>query len=121
MSWNILIADDEMESIVIIKEALSSIDANFIVAHNGREAIEAATANDLDLVIIDIAMPYLNGVEALKVIKMSEPNLPVAVITGIGIEEMKQEAVKAGASIVVDKPFVLSDLTDQLIRLLNIA
>jgi CheY-like chemotaxis protein len=112
MTFKILIADDEADARVIIKEAVSATlkDTDIVFAGNGNEAIEQCRAQDFDLVIIDLIMPFMNGIESLKVIHMSEPDLPIIVVTGTDDSEMKDEALKSGANLLLEKPLQLDEL-----------
>ena len=122
MTYQILIAEDEIESRVIVKEAIAEIDAGIevIAVENGSEAIEQATSKNFDLVIMDLRMPVMDGIEALKIIHMSEPDLPILVTTGIDDEETKTEALRGGANIILTKPLDLGEFCSSVRKLLGI-
>ena len=123
MTFKILIADDENESRHIIKEAVSAAlaDCDFVFAENGREALDKATSENLDLVIIDIIMPFMNGVESLKVIRMSEPDLPIIVVSGSAGNELKDEALKSGANLLFEKPIEISELATAIQKIFGVS
>jgi len=122
MTYQILIAEDEIEARVIVKEAIAEIDAGIevVAVENGSEAIEQATSKNFDLIIMDLRMPVMSGGEALKIIHMSEPDLPILVTTGVDDEETKTEALKGGANIILTKPLDLAEFTSSVKKLLGI-
>lgn len=100
----ILVCDDEegvRESLNLILER--DYDVSF--AANGIEAIEHVSKNVTDLLILDIKMPKMDGIETLKQIKKIKPKLKVIVATGYKSVETAAEAVKHGASDYIVKPF----------------
>jgi CheY-like chemotaxis protein len=122
MTYQILIAEDEITSRVILKEAIAEINAGIeiITVENGSDALEQATSKNFDLVIIDLIMPVMDGIEALKVIHMSEPDLPILVTTGVEDEELKKEALKGGANIILTKPLDIVEFTSSVRNLLGL-
>ena len=100
----ILIADDEegiRESFKLILE--DQYDLEF--ANNGVEALARLKTLTPDLVLLDIKMPKIHGLEILRQIKSDKPNLPVIIVTGYQSVETAQEAIKSGASDYIPKPF----------------
>ena len=120
MTYKVLVADDELEGRVMVKEAIAGEDCSVVVVADGREALEKATSEDFDLVIMDLIMPGMDGTEALRIIHMSEPDLPIIVVTGADTEEMRAEALRAGANLVITKPYELMDLVSAVRKLLGI-
>ena len=106
----ILIVDDEL----LIKECLFEVlkEKNFHVkiAESGVAALKIIKSNDLDLVITDIRMPDIDGIEILKCAKDRDSNLGVIVITACGSVESAVEAMKAGAFDYITKPFSVDEL-----------
>ncbi len=100
----ILICDDEEG----VRESLNLIlenDYNISFAVNGGEAIEHIKKNPVDLVILDIKMPKMDGLETLKQIKRTKPAIKVIIATGYKSVETATEATKLGASDYIVKPF----------------
>lgn len=80
----ILVADDEMSIRLLYSEELKEEGYEVYMASNGREALEMVEKIPLDLVILDIKMPEMDGIEALRQIKEKRPELPVILSTAYG-------------------------------------
>lgn len=100
----ILICDDEEG----IRESLNLIlekDYNIAFATNGEEALNYIKDNPTDLLILDIKMPKVNGLDALRDIKKEKPAIKVVITTGYQSAEIAEETIKFGASDYITKPF----------------
>lgn len=105
MSKRVLICDDE-EGLRESFKLILSDKYQLSFATNGLEALDMLEKNDVpDLVILDIKMPKLSGLEILKKIKAKQPKLPVIIVTGYQSVEMAQEALRSGAADYIPKPF----------------
>ncbi|WP_422485004.1 sigma-54-dependent transcriptional regulator [Gudongella sp. DL1XJH-153] len=109
MIRKILIADDEPNMIWALKKALSKEEYEIISADNGEEAVEGL-AEEPDLIIMDLKMPKMNGLEALRKIKEINPKIPVIMITAHGTTDTAVEAMKIGALDYISKPFDIDEL-----------
>jgi DNA-binding NtrC family response regulator len=108
----ILVVDDEAPIREILKKGLSQLGLYFVeVAQNGREAIEKIENNIFDLVLTDIRMPEMDGLELLKTIKGTWPDMMVILMTAYGSIETAVEAMKMGANDYVTKPIDLNELS----------
>lgn len=116
----ILIADDEKNMIWAINRALKKESYNIISASNGEKAVEKVKDEDPDLVLLDLRMPKMNGMEALKKIKNINKDLPVIMITAHGTIESAIEAMKIGALDYISKPFDIEELKIQIRKALDI-
>ena len=85
----ILVADDEMSIRLLYSEELREEGYEVFTASNGREALEVVEKEPLDLIILDIKMPEMNGIEVLRRIKEQHPNLPV--LLSSAYSEYKQD------------------------------
>ncbi len=100
----VLICDDEEGIRESFKLILSdSYDLKFAV--NGLEALELLKTLNPSVMLLDIKMPKLHGMEILKQVKKLKPSLPVLIVTGYQSVEMAQEAIKNGAADYIPKPF----------------
>jgi DNA-binding NarL/FixJ family response regulator len=115
MSHSILIADDSL----FIRKALCELFAaeeDFEIcgeAENGREAIAQAQALRPDLVLLDLSMPVMNGLEATPVLKRRMPEVPVIMFSGYSDSFTVNEALSAGASALISKSEPISVLLDK--------
>ena len=101
----ILIADDaafmRMRSATLLKE----LGHEVIEAENGQEAVDLFRAESPDAVLLDITMPVMDGLDALREIRKLDGDARVAMVTAMGQQQVIMEAIKAGAKDFVVKPF----------------
>jgi DNA-binding NtrC family response regulator len=110
----ILFVDDESRMLDLMTMNFSSI-YNILTAKNGLEALEVIHKNEVDLIVTDIKMPKMDGMELLKKVKSSF-DIPVIIVTAFGTIENAVEAVKSGAYDYVTKPINLQDLETKIKR-----
>lgn len=112
----ILVVEDEEFNRIYFEELLNQINCKVIVANNGVEAIEICQKNPkIDLVLMDIKMPLMNGYEATKEIKKIRPNLPIIAQTAFALLGDKKKSLDNGCDDYVAKPVK----KDVLIKLIN--
>lgn len=111
----LLIADDEKNVSLILQKELARRNYDVSVANDGRSAIEFAQKVDYDVVVMDMTMPQMDGLQALKVIKQAEPSPEIIMLTGNATLETAIDAMKAGAYDYLTKPCKIEEL-DVLIR-----
>ena len=104
----ILVADDEMSIRLLYSEELKEEGYEVYLAANGREALEIDEKIPLDLVILDIKMPEMDGIEALRQIKEKRPDLPVVLSTAYG--EYRQDFATWASDEYLVKSSDLEDL-----------
>ena len=107
---NILVIDDEESIRDSCRQTLSRAGNRVEVAEDGSKALAMFEAESFDLVILDLKMPGLNGMEVLKKIKANDPHAMVIVITGYATVESAVEAMKSGAYDFIPKPFTPESL-----------
>jgi DNA-binding NtrC family response regulator len=110
MKRKILIADDEPNMIWALKRALTKEGYEVLSVENGEEAVKTFEEQEPDLVILDLKMPKMDGMEALKAIKEINPKVPVMMITAHGTTKVAVEAMKIGALDYILKPFDIEEL-----------
>ena len=116
MSKRVLIVDDAVFMRMKLKDILEKNGYEVVAeAQNGIEAIEKYKAENPDLVTMDITMPELDGVAALKEIKKINPNAKVIMCSAMGQQSMVMDAIQAGAIDFIVKPFE----TDRVIKSLD--
>ncbi|HEX3031376.1 MAG TPA: sigma-54 dependent transcriptional regulator [Bacillota bacterium] len=110
MAATTLIIDDEEHMGWIIAKALERENYRCLTATSGSEGISVFNSHSPDLVILDLRLPDMNGIDVLKIIKKEQPQVPVIIITAHGTVETAIEAMKAGAADYISKPFDMEEL-----------
>lgn len=106
MSGRILIVDDAVFMRMKLKDILTKNGYEVVdEAQNGQEAFEKYQALKPDIVTMDITMPEVDGLEALKMIKAQDPNAKVIMCSAMGQQGMVMDAIKTGAKDFIVKPF----------------
>ncbi len=101
----ILVVDDEKNYLLVLSAVLEEEGYEVFTALSGPEAIEIQKASDIDLVLTDMKMPGMDGIELLERIKERDPDLPVILMTAHGTVDKAVEAMQKGAYSYVLKPF----------------
>jgi two-component system, chemotaxis family, chemotaxis protein CheY len=126
MPFNVLIVDDSHAMRAVIKKIITisgfPMD-NCLEAGNGREAMEVLSKHWIDVIISDINMPEVNGLELLDQLKKSEvlKEIPVIMITTEGSSDRMQEAFNRGAKGFVKKPFLPEDIRKILHQVIGVS
>ncbi|HUM82742.1 MAG TPA: response regulator [Lachnospiraceae bacterium] len=116
----ILIADDAAFMRKLIRSTLLTAGyTNVIEACNGLEAVKLFASENPDLVLLDVTMPELDGLEALKRIVAISPEAKVIMCSAIGQDGMIMDAIRSGASEFIVKPFKKEQLIDVVTNLLG--
>ncbi|QZY56762.1 response regulator [Crassaminicella profunda] len=106
MSKGILVVDDAAFMRMMIKDVLTKYGFDVLgEAENGAKAIEKYKELNPDLVIMDITMPEVDGIQAVKEIKKVNPNAKIVMCSAMGQQAMVIEAIQAGAGDFIVKPF----------------
>ena len=118
----ILAVDDEADFELLItqrfRRQIRDREFAFCFAHHGEEALAALTAEpDIELMLLDINMPGMDGLELLRVLKERRPELPVMMVTAYGDDERRRRAAEYGAMEFVTKPVDFDLLKTQLQQL----
>ncbi|MCB1195740.1 sigma-54-dependent Fis family transcriptional regulator [bacterium] len=106
----ILIVDDEKNTLAGLTRFLKSHDFNCIQAENGKEALDCINAFPIDLLITDLRMPVLSGMDLITHIQTVSKSIPIIVLTAYGTVETAVECLKKGASDFLTKPINLDKL-----------
>ncbi len=101
----ILIVDDERNYLLVLEALLSEEGYQVITAEGARRGLECIEENDLDVVITDMKMPGMDGMEFMERIQLRQPDLPVIMMTAFGSVEKAVEAMRKGAFDYILKPF----------------
>jgi len=106
----IMVVDDEESVRVILKQLLEQGGYAVETAKDGKEALGILEKGHFDMLVTDINMPEMNGVELLSKTREKFPMLPVIFITAYGKDKVILEAMKVGLSDYIEKPFRMNDV-----------
>ena len=119
-SYKILVAEDEEANYKYIEKILKREGYDLLRATNGFEAVEYARLyDDIDLILMDIKMPVMNGVEATREIKILKPAIPIIATTAFAIPGDREVFLKAGCDDYIPKPIkpgILIQMIDMHIK-----
>lgn len=119
-SKTVLIAEDVEFNYLYLEEILQRTGAKILWAKNGQEALYFFEKNEkIDLVLMDLQMPIMNGFEATSEIKRLYPEVPVVVQTAYTIDEEREKSIQAGCDDFLSKPIKPSDLYDTISKYLE--
>jgi DNA-binding response OmpR family regulator len=114
----VLIVDDEEMAIKLIEHQMISAGYEVVSCTDGREALEIIKNETPDLVISDIMMPFMSGLELLEVIKVENKKIPVILISALDDVEVIQTAIGMGADDFVIKPVNMDELILRITKVL---
>jgi DNA-binding NtrC family response regulator len=106
----ILVVDDDDTLLKFFKIHLNKFFSRVIVVNNAQEAIETLRDKEIDLVISDIKMPRMDGIQLMKKVKYHDPSIPVFLISGAMLDEDQLAAVDTKADGYLKKPFSIDEL-----------
>ena len=117
----LLIVDDEETLTFSLYQTFirAPIDCEVLTASSGEEAITRIEEKPFDLVITDLSMPGLSGIELLQYVKRVSPNTKVVIITAYGTELLKEEARQYGASGYLEKPFDIHEMRNTVVNMIS--
>ncbi|MDO8948773.1 MAG: response regulator [Desulfocapsaceae bacterium] len=112
--FQVLVVDDEEEFRDMTIKRLSKRDIHAEGAESGEQALERIKRNDIDVVLLDVKMPGMGGVEALRQIKQAQPLIEVVMLTGHASVESGIDGMKLGAFDYLMKPMEFESLLEKL-------
>jgi DNA-binding NtrC family response regulator len=115
----IFIVDDDAEMTSLLKDYLKEDGYEVYSAENGSEALILASKNAFDLIITDIRMPGLTGMDILPGLRKLRPGVPIIAITAFGSLEMYHKSLGRGATAYLEKPICLNQLGRLIQELMN--
>lgn len=107
---NVLVVDDEEVTRQFMVTALHSGQRQILTAASGEEALEIAKQADLDLVMLDLIMPGISGVETFRQLHALRPELPVVIVTGYPDSDLMAKALEIGPFTMINKPIDINQL-----------
>jgi DNA-binding response OmpR family regulator len=106
----ILIVEDEPKMVAGLRDNFEYEGFDVITAHDGMEGLERALATSPDLIVLDVMMPKMSGLDVCRKLKMKRPSIPIIMLTARGQEVDKVVGLELGADDYVTKPFSIREL-----------
>nr|WP_321398385.1 response regulator [uncultured Desulfobacter sp.] len=110
----VLLVDDEREFVQTLSERLQMRDMGSAIAYDGESALNLVEADEPDVMILDLKMPGIDGIEVLKKVKASRPDIEVIILTGHGSDADREICMKLGAFAYLQKPVDIEELSKNL-------
>jgi DNA-binding response OmpR family regulator len=107
---NILVVEDEIQIARVLKMELEYEGYNVTVEHNGKDGLEKALHSDIDLILLDVMLPQLSGIEVLRRLRKENEDIPVILLTARNTTFDKVAGLDQGANDYVTKPFEIEEL-----------
>ncbi|MBU1219693.1 sigma-54 dependent transcriptional regulator [Myxococcota bacterium] len=101
----VLVIDDEIGILHILDSMLRKMNCEVFTSNDGNEGLHTALASDIELIITDVRLPGVSGLEIVEEVKKKKPSVPVIVMSAYGTIDMAVEAMKKGAFNFISKPF----------------
>ena len=120
MGDKVLVVDDEWEIRHLLSQFLTEEGYEVILASNGEAAIELAERENPQVILLDILMPGIDGIETCKRLKAGEKTRFIPIIMATALWDRYMEAIEAGAEDVVTKPFNLTELSHRVKSILRV-
>jgi DNA-binding NtrC family response regulator len=114
MSEKVLIVDDDADFLEILSERMRARGMVVATASTAKEAIDILEQQTFDAVLLDLQMPYMDGIEALKIMKSKKPETQVILLTGHASVPKGVEAIRIGAMDFISKPADINELTQKI-------
>ena len=114
MSEKVLIIDDEQEFTQALAERMTNRGMTVSTSSSAIEGLKNVEEKSFDVVVLDLQMPEMDGIETLKILKKKKPELQVILLTGHATVEKGIEAMKLGAMDLLEKPADLATLTEKI-------
>jgi DNA-binding NtrC family response regulator len=111
---NVLLVDDEDEFVKSLSERMKMRDLETDVALNGEQALKLVDEEMPDVMVLDLKMPGIDGLEVLRQVKKNYPQLLVIMLTGYGSEKVEEEARRLGAFEYLEKPTEMDKLVETI-------
>jgi two-component system copper resistance phosphate regulon response regulator CusR len=115
----ILLVEDEPNVVSVIKRGLADFGFEVSVAANGATGLQMALDNDFDLVILDVMLPVMDGIQVCKFIRQQKQNIPIIMLTALDSTENIVSGLDSGADDYLVKPFKIAELAARLRTLLR--
>ena len=108
----VLIVEDNSSFSRVLRDEIQNSGYEAVVVDNGVDALLRFLEGGIDIILMDVVMPKLSGIDALRIIRKIDPTARVVIITGNPTDEMRKETIKLGAMDFLTKPFSLKSLIE---------
>ena len=115
--YKVLVADDNEVAQRLCRRVLEKAGHSVLTASDGQEAVNLALEHSPDMILMDVAMPGMDGLEAMRQIKTQKPGMMIVIASAHSMASDRDRFLAAGADDVLSKPFKLTDLTGVVERL----
>src|SRR5258708_19421103 len=115
--FTVLVADDNDVAQRLCKRVLEKAGYSVIVAMDGLQAVDVALSQRPSMILMDVAMPGIDGLEAMRRIKAEMPAMPIVIASAHSMASDRERFLAAGADNVLSKPFRLADLVSIVAKL----
>jgi DNA-binding NtrC family response regulator len=112
--WKVLLVDDEADFVDVLADRLAARDLEVFKANSGAAALALAQERTFDAIVLDMAMPGMNGIETLERLLEINPDLQVILLTGRATLEQAAAAIRTGALDLLEKPAEIDTLVAKI-------
>lgn len=118
---HILLAEDNEASVTTMLDILEFMHYRVTVATNGQEAVESAQSDPPDLILMDMQMPVMDGLEATRQLRRNPTltDVPIIALTGMALSDDRERSLQAGCTDYLTKPIRIKDLREMLAQFLS--
>jgi CheY-like chemotaxis protein len=118
---NILIVDDIPLNVLLIQKMLGKFHYNLLTANDGQAALDTIASKDVDLVLLDLMMPIIDGYEVLERLRAQEKtkNLPIVILSALNSNDDVKRGFELGANDFITKPIIMDKLLDCISNQVN--
>ena len=116
---SVLIVDDEKNIRLTLSQALEALEVETDTATNGEEALAKLKEKEFGLILLDLKMPGMDGMEVLHRVREIRPDIRIIIITAYGTVESAVEAMKLGAADFIQKPFATEEIRELVSRVID--
>ena len=121
MAKTILIVEDDPKSLTLFRDVLQVSGYSIIEATDGKQGVELAKTSRPDLILMDIQLPEIDGLEATRILKMSvtTSNIPVIALTAFAMKGNQERIIEAGCNGYLTKPYDIKELLKEVAKYLS--
>jgi CheY-like chemotaxis protein len=116
-AFTVLVADDNDVAQRLCRRVLEKAGYRVLIAADGLQAVDLALSNRPNMILMDVAMPGIDGLEAMRRIKVEMPVIPIVIASAHSMASDRERFLAAGADDVLSKPFRLADLISIVAKL----